>query len=203
MQWGQNRGPDRVEAMRMKTPPFPADAADPAAVDAAPRDRSRLKPGCVLMLPTENGHRQCCQPIVRNGSLLPGAFVTPPASHGQKRDGLDAALTPPCPASLATVGHSGGSYLSYGERNPWRDHRGDPDRHRGIPVEFIVGWRAGTCFRRRHFTGTGSTDCDPWSARTGGSPRSKGRCRPSRTRTSAFINCSDQRRLRQLRADTW
>ena len=35
-----------------------------------------------------------------------------------------------------------------------------------------------------------------------GPPRSKGRCRPSRTRTSAFINCSDQRRLRQLRADT-
>jgi len=64
---GRNRGPDRVEAMRMKTPPFPADAADPAAVDAAPRDRSRLKPGCVLMLPTENGHRQCCQPLVRNG----------------------------------------------------------------------------------------------------------------------------------------
>ena len=35
-----------------------------------------------------------------------------------------------------------------------------------------------------------------------GPPRSKGRCRPSRTCTSAFINCSDQRRLRQLRADT-
>ena len=53
----------------MKTPPFPADAADPApeAVNAAPLDRSGLKPGCALMLSTENGYRQCCQPLVRNG----------------------------------------------------------------------------------------------------------------------------------------
>ena len=49
-------------------PPSPADAADPApeAVNAAPLDRSGLKPECVLMLPTENGYRQG-QPLVRNG----------------------------------------------------------------------------------------------------------------------------------------
>jgi hypothetical protein len=53
----------------MKIPPFPADAADPVpeAVDAAPPDRSGLKPGCVLILPTENGYRQYRQPVVRNG----------------------------------------------------------------------------------------------------------------------------------------
>jgi hypothetical protein len=53
----------------MTTPPFLADVADsdPEAVNAAPPDRSGLKPGCVVMLLTENGHRQCCQPVVRTG----------------------------------------------------------------------------------------------------------------------------------------
>jgi hypothetical protein len=55
----------------MTTPPAldPASTADttPEPDSAAPRDRSRLRPGCVVMLPTDNSHQQCCQPIVRNG----------------------------------------------------------------------------------------------------------------------------------------